>query len=204
MSIDIIQSHAVVGYARTSSIEQISGLEDQISELRAAGCTHIYSEQISSVDSNREQLREALLFLRRGDEFICSKPDRLARNTAELVRIVDELSNRGVRVRLLSMNIDTQTSTGRLLLTMMGAVAEFERQVMLERQKIGIARARSEGKFKGRSPTAKSKSVEVVKLSNAGFNASEIQKITGISRASYYRIKAASPSGTDKVAQVTF
>jgi len=188
MSIDIIQPHAVVGYARTSSTEQRAGLEDQITELKAAGCTHIYSEQISSVDANRQQLKEALLFLRRGDEFICTKPDRLARSTSELVRIVDELASRGVRVKLLSMNIDTQTSTGRLLLTMMGAVAEFERQVMLERQRVGIAKAKLEGKFKGRPATARRKSPEVLKLIKAGFKASEIQNMTGISRASYYRI----------------
>lgn len=188
MQIDIITTRAIVGYARTSGISQTAGLDDQISELKAAGCTHIYSEQISSVDANREELKKALLFLRQNDEFVCTRPDRLARNTAELVRIVDELSSRGVRVRLLSMNIDTQTSTGKLLLTMMGAVAEFERQIMLERQKVGVAKAKAEGKFKGRAPTARAKSTEVLKLIGAGFKASEIQKMTCISRASYYRI----------------
>jgi len=188
MNSNELYSHAVVGYARTSGVEQQHGLEAQVSELKAAGCTRIYSEQISSIDANRQQLKEALLFLREGDEFVCTRPDRLARNTSELVRIVDELSNRGVRVRLLSMNIDTQTSTGKLLLTMMGAVATFERDIMLERQRVAIARAKAEGKFKGRAPTARRKSSEVYKLNSAGFSASEIQKITGISRASYYRI----------------
>ncbi|PIB94724.1 recombinase family protein [Caulobacter sp. FWC2] len=193
MSNDIISSNAIVGYARTSSVEQIAGLEDQICELKAAGCTNIYSEQISSVDANRDRLREALLFLRSGDEFVFTKPDRLARNTSELVRIVDQLSNRGVRVRILSMNIDTQTSTGKLLLTMMGAVAEFEREVMLERQRVGIAKAKADGKFKGRPATARSKSGEIFKLSRAGFTASEIQKLAGVSRASYYRIAKEMP-----------
>lgn len=188
MEIEIAPSKAIVGYARTSQIDQQNGLECQIEELTNAGCTRIYSEQISSVDANRQQLKEALLFLRNGDEFVVTRPDRLARNTAELVRIVDELSSRGVRVRLLSMNIDTQTSTGKLLLTMMGAVATFEREVMLERQKVAIARAKAEGKFKGRAPTARAKSADVYKLNKAGFSATEIQNITGISRASYYRI----------------
>ena len=181
-------SHAVVGYARTSGFHQQAGLDDQISELEAAGCTHIYAEQISSVDANREQLKAALLFLRSGDEFVVTKPDRLARNTGELVRIVEELSSRGVRVRILSMQIDTQSPTGRLLLTMMAAVATFEREVMLERQRVGIARAKADGKFKGRPATAKAKSNDVARLTKAGFTASEIQAIAGISRASYYRI----------------
>ena len=188
MSIDIVPSHAVVGYARTSGVHQQAGLDDQISELEAAGCTNIYAEQISSVDANREQLKAALLFLRSGDEFVVTKPDRLARNTGELVRIVEELSRRGVRVRILSMQIDTQSSTGRLLVTMMAAVATFEREVMLERQKVGIAKAKADGRFKGRPATAKAKSNDVARLAKAGFTASEIQSIAGISRASYYRI----------------
>lgn len=179
---------AVVGYARTSTSDQDAGLESQISELKAAGCTRVFSEKVSSVDAARPQLQAALSFLREGDEFVCTKPDRLARSTTELLRIVEELTSRGVRVRLLSMNIDTSSATGKLLLTLMGAVAAFEREIMLERQRAGIAKAKAAGRFKGRAPTARAKSAEVHRLIAAGAKPADIARLTNISRASYYRI----------------
>lgn len=181
-------SGIVIGYARTSSFDQQAGLDGQIAELEAAGCTRIFSEQVSSVEASRPQLIAALDYAREGDEFVCAKPDRLARSTKELLRIVEDLTVRGVRVRLLSMNIDTGTPTGKLLLTLMGAVAQFEREIMLERQKVGVAKARAEGKFKGRAPTARAKAAEVHRLVAAGCKPAEIMKLTNISRASFYRI----------------
>ena len=191
MSSENISSGAVIGYGRTSTADQHAGLDDQIAELKAAGCTRIFSEQVSSVDAARPQLQAALQFLREGDEFVCTKPDRLARSTTELLRIVDDLAQRGVRVRLLSMNIDTSTATGKLLLTLMGAVASFEREIMLERQRAGIAKAKADGKFKGRAPTARAKAAEVHRLVAAGCKPAEIMKLTNISRASFYRIAKA-------------
>src|SRR6185437_7097839 len=119
-------------------------------------------------------LQAALQFLRDGDEFVCTKPDRLARSTTELLRIVEELTQRGVRVRLLSMNIDTNSATGKLLLTLMGAVASFEREIMLERQRAGIAKAKAEGKFKGRKPTVAKQAVQIRLMHGAGVGPSEI------------------------------
>ena len=191
MSSEKTSSGAVIGYARTSTADQHAGLDDQIAELKGAGCARIFSEQVSSVDAARPQLQAALQFLRDGDEFVCTKPDRLARSTTELLRIVEELTQRGVRVRLLSMNIDTNSATGKLLLTLMGAVASFEREIMLERQRAGIAKAKAEGKFKGRAPTARAKAAEVHRLIGAGCKPAEIMKLTNISRASFYRIAKA-------------
>jgi DNA invertase Pin-like site-specific DNA recombinase len=191
MSSENTCSGAVIGYARTSTADQHAGLDDQVAELMSAGATRIFSEQVSSVDAARPQLQAALQFLREGDEFVCTKPDRLARSTTELLRTVEELARRGVRVRLLSMNIDTSTATGKLLLTLMGAVASFEREIMLERQRAGIAKAKAEGKFKGRAPTARAKGAEVHRLIAAGCKPAEIMKLTNISRASFYRIAKA-------------
>lgn len=191
MSIENTFTGTVIGYARTSTVDQEAGLESQIAELMAAGCTRVFSEKVSSVDAGRPQLQAALQFLRHGDEFLCTKPDRLARSTTELLRIVEELTQRGVRVKLLSMNIDTSTATGQLLLTLMGAVAAFERQIMLERQRTGIAKAKAEGKFRGRAPTARAKAAEVHRLVAAGCKPAEITKLTNISRASFYRITKA-------------
>lgn len=140
----------IVGYARTSTSDQKAGLAAQIEELKAAGCSRVYAEQISSLDANRPQLSAALSFLREGDQFVVTRPDRLARNTIELLKLVNELTSRGVVVKLLSMGVDTATATGTLFLTMMAGVAAFERELMLERQRAGIAAAKAAGRYKGR------------------------------------------------------
>lgn len=178
---------AIVGYARTSSIEQQAGLDAQIAELQAAGCTRVFSEQVSSVDAVRPELKAALEYLRDGDQFICSRPDRLARSTIELLKLVEGLTQRGVVVKLLSMNIDTSTATGKLFLTLMAGISTFERELMLERQRHGVAAAKAAGKYKGRKPTARAKTSEVLRLKANGRTVAEIAKETGISRASIYR-----------------
>lgn len=183
-----VMQGAIIGYARTSTVDQEAGLEAQLAELKAAGCARVFSEQVSSVDAERPKLNEALAFLREGDTFVVTKPDRLARSTLDLLSIVDALTQRGVAVRLLSMGMDTSTPTGRLVLTVLGAVAEAERSWMLERQKHGIAKAKAEGKYKGRAPTARAKAKEVRTLKASGVGVAEIARRTGVSRASVYRI----------------
>ncbi|MNS06318.1 putative DNA-invertase from lambdoid prophage Rac [compost metagenome] len=182
---------AIVGYARTSTTDQQAGLDAQIAELKAAGATRIFSEQVSSVDAVRPQLNAALEFLREGDQFICTRPDRLARSTVELLKMVEDMTARGVVVKLLSMDIDTSSATGKLMLTLLGGVAAFERDLMLERQRHGIAAAKAAGKYKGRQPTARAKSKEVLTLLAEGKSVADIVRATAISRASAYRIIAA-------------
>lgn len=183
-------SGEIVGYARTSTSDQKAGLAAQIEELKAAGCSRVYAEQISSLDANRPQLSAALSFLREGDQFVVTRPDRLARNTIELLKLVNELTSRGVVVKLLSMGVDTATATGTLFLTMMAGVAAFERELMLERQRAGIAAAKAAGRYKGRKPTAKAQSGAVIALLNSGKRVADIQREIGVSRASVYRIVA--------------
>ena len=179
---------AVVGYARTSTVEQLAGLESQMEELAAAGCTKVFSEQVSSVDAARPQLKAALDWCRDGDTFVVTRPDRLARNVADLLRIVRTLKDRDVTVRILSMGVDTGSATGLLILQILGAVGEFERNVMLERQRAGIAKAKGEGKYKGRAPTARVKAADIARLHTEGKKVSEIVAALGVSRASVYRI----------------
>jgi DNA invertase Pin-like site-specific DNA recombinase len=118
-----------VGYARTSTVDQQAGLDAQLRDLKAAGCEEIFSEQVSAV-AQRDRLKEALRFVRRGDTLVVTKPDRLARSTTDLLRIEEELDRRGVGLIMLGMGgqqIDTRAPTGKLMVTMLGAVAEFER-----------------------------------------------------------------------------
>lgn len=182
---------AIIGYARTSTADQVAGLADQIAELDGMGCSRIFSEQVSSVDADRPQLKAALDYLRDGDTFIVTKPDRLARSTIDLLRIVEDLDRRGVVVRILSMDINTSTPTGKLLLTMMAGIATFERELMLERQRAGIAAAKAEGKYKGRQPTARNKADQVLALKAEGVGPGEIARLLGIGRTSVHRILTA-------------
>ncbi|MET0240582.1 MAG: recombinase family protein [Sphingobium sp.] len=182
----------LVGYARTSTFEQMAGLEDQCASLLATGSTKIFSEMVSSV-SVRPQLDAALDFVREGDVLIVQKIDRLARSTADLLRIIAILEEKGVALRILSFGgseIDTRSPTGKMLITMFGAVAEFERALMLERQRVGIAKAKAEGKYRGRKPTARAKRSQVVELYGSGLRPAQIAERAGISRASVYRLLA--------------
>ncbi len=178
----------IVGYARTSTLDQLAGLEAQERELRAAGCERTFLEQVSSVDTAaRAQLAAALDFVRDGDVLAVTKLDRLARSVPDLLAILDRIAAKGASLRILNLGIDTATPTGKLMLTMLGAVGAFEREIMLERQREGIAKAKADGRYTGRKPTARAKGEEVRQLAAQGLKPGEIAKRLGISRASVYR-----------------
>lgn len=176
-----------IGYARTSTLDQRAGFEAQRRELKEAGCTKLFSEQISSV-AERAQLEAAIDFIREGDTLVVTKLDRLARSMRDLIDIVGRIEAKGAALKILGMNLDTQTPTGRLMMTVLGGVAEWERSTMLERQREGIAKAKAEGKYKGRAPTARAKAKDVLTLHAQGKGASEIAKQLGIGRSSVYRV----------------
>ena len=176
----------MIGYARTSTMEQNAGLEGQVRDLNAAGCDKVFSEQVSSA-APRPKLDRALEALRTGDVLIVTKLDRLARSMRNLLELVDTIRGAGASLRILAMNLDTGTPTGKLMLNVLGSVAEFERAMMLERQREGIAKAKSEGKYIGRKPTALAKAGEVKALAAKGVRAVDIAKRLGICRASVYR-----------------
>lgn len=180
----------IVGYARTSTSEQVAGLEAQERDLKAAGATKVFAEQISSV-SRRTALQTCLTYLREGDCLMVCKPDRLARSTAELLSIEADLTKRGIGLVVLSMGgerLDTRNPTSKLMLTMLAAVATWEREIMLERQREGIAKAKADGKYKGRQPTARRKADEIRALIAAGEKPDSVATKLGVGRSSVYRI----------------
>ena len=178
-----------IGYARTSTIEQKAGFDAQMRDLKAAGCEKVFSEQVSSI-GQREQLEAALEYVRAGDTLVITKLDRLARSTADLLKIEEQLQNKGAALMVLDLDLDTSAATGKLLFTMVAAIGAFERELMLERQREGIAKAKAEGKYKGRAPTARAKTDQVLEMKSKGVGASKIAKELGIGRASVYRILA--------------
>jgi DNA invertase Pin-like site-specific DNA recombinase len=178
-----------VGYARTSTLEQLAGFEAQLRELEAAGCEKTFKEQVSSV-ARRTQLDAALDFIREGDTLVVTKLDRLARSVAHLGDLVQRIEAKGAQLAILAMGLDTATATGRLMLNVIGSVAQFEREMMLERQREGIAKAKAEGKYRGRKPTARAKAAEIAKLKAEGVKPDEIARRLGVHRASVYRALA--------------
>lgn len=187
----------IVGYARTSTIEQVADLEAQLKELQSIGCDKIYQEQISSI-AERSQLKAAMDFVREGDVLVVAKLDRLARSVADLLTIVQSLEKKNVFLRILNLGIDTNTPTGKLMLTMLGAIGQFEREIMLERQREGIAKAKAEGKFKGRKPLDQGIVEEVLRLCETRITRKEVAERLEIGEATVYRVlKDAKPENSN-------
>src|SRR5207248_1348081 len=122
------------------------------------------------------QLEAALEYIREGDVLVVCKLDRLARSTQHLLEIVERVKRKGAHLQILNLGMDTSTATGKLLLTMIAAIGQFEREMMLERQREGIVKAKSEGKYKGRAPTARVKAAQARALRKEGVGATEIAR----------------------------
>ena len=139
-----------IAYVRVSTIEQNEAR--QVEALRKHGIEKWFIEKVSAKDTNRPKLQELLEFAREGDTIYIHDLSRLARSTSDLLNIVELLAAKEVHLVSNKENIDTSTPTGKLMLTMIGAINEFERANLLERQREGIAIAKRKGKYKGRKP----------------------------------------------------
>ena len=139
-----------IAYIRVSTIEQNESR--QVEAMKKYNIQKWYVEKASAKDTNRPKLREMLDFAREGDVIHVHDFSRLARSTKDLLEIVEMLAKKGISLQSNKEQIDTSNSTGKLMLTMIGAIAEFERNTLLERQREGIAVAKREGKYKGRKP----------------------------------------------------
>lgn len=176
-----------IGYARTSTVDQEAGLEAQIRDLKTAGCDRVFHEKVSSV-ADRAELARVLAILRAGDVLVVTKLDRLARSVSDMWRIVELIEKEGAALHILAMGLDTGSSTGKLMLTVLGGVAQFEREVMLERQREGIAKAKAEGKYKGRKPLPGDKVAKILELDAQEHGATFISRKVGVGRSSVYRV----------------
>jgi DNA invertase Pin-like site-specific DNA recombinase len=177
----------LIGYARTSTTDQKAGLDAQDRDLRAAGAKKVFAEQVSSI-AQRNGLKTCLEFLREGDALVVTKPDRLARSTAELLMIEADLSKRGVGLVVLSMGgerLDTRNPTSKLMLTILAGVETWEREIMLERQREDIAKAKAEGKYKGRPQEIDPARVKAL---SETIGPAAIARELGIARSSVYRM----------------
>lgn len=180
----------LVGYARVSDSGQ--HLTVQTEALEAAGCEKIFSEKKSGRRAgDRQALNDAVEFVRGGDTLIVTRLDRFARSTQDLHNLLARLDQKGVGFRCLAQSgVDTTTSTGKLTLAILGAVAAFEVDLRAERQAEGIAKAKAAGKYRGRSPSIDY--AKVTRLHGQGNSPTEIAALLGIGRTSVYRALNAS------------
>ena len=172
------------GYARVSTSGQ--DLTIQIEALTNAGCETIRQEKVSGTSvQGRDELNTLLDFLRKGDELVVTRVDRLARSIRDLQNIVYDLDKKGVVLSATEQPIQTNTSAGKCFLDMLGVFGEFETNLRKERQMEGIAKAKEKGVYKGRKPSVDADKVK--ELRDSGLGASAIAKEMGIGRASVYR-----------------
>jgi DNA invertase Pin-like site-specific DNA recombinase len=193
-----------VGYARVSTEEQEAGFEAQQRDLAALGCEKVFAERISAVVVERPQLEELIEFVREGDEVLVTRLDRLARSVRDMLDIVGKIRSKKATIVLPGIGIiNGDDATSELLLNILGAVAQFEREIMLARQREGIAKAQAAGKYRGRQPTAQKLAEQVRSLAAEGWARPEIArrltcqqkhrhgpKCPRISERSVYRILA--------------
>ena len=176
----------IVGYARVSTSDQ--NLDVQMAELKAHGCERVFQDKATGTNTARSGLSELLEFVREGDTLVVVRLDRFARSLSDLYAMLERLTQQGVAFHCLRQSIDTSTSTGKLTLAILGAVAEFENDLRRERQRDGIARAKEQGIYKGRKRTVDA--AEVGRLIGEGLGPSGVAKALGISRTSVYRALA--------------
>jgi DNA invertase Pin-like site-specific DNA recombinase len=172
----------IVGYARVSTTDQSTAL--QVDALERAGCTNIFKDDgISGATADRPALKRALATLKKGDTFVVYKLDRLARSLADLIKILDGFAAKGVEFKSLNESIDTSTPIGRLIWQIIGAFAEFERQVINERVNAGIARAKDQGIRFGRpAKLTQSQISEALRLRASGETYPYIARLFNVGR----------------------
>lgn len=176
---------ARIGYARVSTVDQ--DLQVQLDRLRCEGCEIIRSEKVSGGSrEGRTELATIIEFLREGDELIVTRLDRLGRDTRDVLNIVHECEERGAYVTVLEPHVSTKGEMGKVILTVLGMVAQMERRFIKERQREGIERAKAAEIYKGGKSRINHNAV--LELRNAGESVSSIAKKIGCSRMQVYRI----------------
>ena len=179
-----------VGYARVSSVGQ--SLDTQIDKLTAFGCEKVFQEKRSGASrQKRDAVNAALEFCREGDVLVITKLDRLARSMFDLQDITKTLERKGVDFIVLDQSIDTTTPAGRLTFHLLGAVAEFERDLISERQAEGIEKAKQKGVRFGRKPKLRPEQVEeMLAAYQAGEEPRDLMERYGISKSSFHRLRS--------------
>ena len=176
----------VFGYARVSTEQQ--NLDRQLDMLQKYGVDFIYNEKMTGTKRNRPELEKLLERLTEGDTVVVESLSRLGRSTKDLIWLMETFNSKGVNLVSLKESIDTTTSTGKLLFTLMSAIAQFERDVIADRTREGLNSAHARGRKGGRPRTDSEKLRKAIKLYNTQqYSLAEIEDMTGVKRSTLYR-----------------
>ena len=176
----------LLGYARVSTTDQSADAQSEA--LSAAGCSRVWTETASGATTSRPQLSDLFSHLRRGDTLVVWRLDRLGRSLPHLLETVEQLDVDGVGFRSLTEAIDTTTSGGKLIYSIFGALAEFERNLIRERTNLGLAVARAQGRLGGRPPAMSGTQIKQAKrMRTGGMSLTDIREVLGVSRSTLYR-----------------
>ncbi len=156
-----------IGYARVSTGDQTLSIAAQKEQLDALGCRKVFTDKISGVRSDRPGLRNALEILGEGDVLVVTRLDRLGRSAVDTIRTINDLRQQGIEVNALDVGLDTTTANGKLVLAMLAVLAEWERDLISERTKVGVAKARAEGRLPGRKPLLSIDQQEIIRAERA-------------------------------------
>lgn len=178
---------AQLGYARVSTADQ--NLDRQLDALEAAGCERVFSDRVSGKLADRPALKELLAYMRAGDTLVVTKLDRLGRSLANLIELSSTLQEQGVGLRVLEQGIDTTTAVGRMFFHIIGAIAEFERELIVERTNDGLAAARARGRVGGRKRKLSPEKLATARklYDERELTVQQIADVVGCSRATLYR-----------------
>lgn len=178
----------IIGYVRVSTVEQHE--DRQLVTMERYKVEKIFQEKVSAKDTNRPELQAMLDFAREGDTIIVHDFSRLARSTKDLLDLVENLNSRGINLISSKENIDSSTPQGKLMLTMLGAIYEFERTNMLERQREGIAIAKEKGAYKGRKKIDFPKNWNEIypKWKNRELTGAKAMELLGLKRNTFYKL----------------
>jgi len=176
----------IIGYARVSTQDQ--NLDRQLDNLTAKGCEKIYQEKITGKLTSRPELDKMLEAIRPGDTLVIDSFSRLSRSTKDLLAMVEALTAKGIHIVSLKEQLDTSTATGRMMLTMLSALSQFERDLISERTHDGLKAARARGRMGGRPTVDSAKMAQALKMyGTQQFTVAEITASTGISAPTLYR-----------------
>ena len=176
----------LLGYARVSTADQ--SVDAQRDALSAAGCSRVWVETASGATTSRPELSDLFSHLRSGDTLVVWRLDRLGRSLPHLLQTVEDLESDGVGFRSLTESIDTTTSGGKLIYSIFGALAEFERNLIRERTQLGLAAARAQGRLGGRPRSmSEAKINQARRMRAGGMSLADIRDVVGVSRSTLYR-----------------
>ena len=175
-----------IGYIRVSTQEQNTIRQEVL--MKSLGMDEIYIDRMSGKNANRPELQKMMEYVRKGDTVIVESISRFARNTRDLLELVEKLTAKGVEFVSRKEAIDTTTPTGKFMLTVFGAVAELEREYILQRQREGIAIAKEQGKYKGRKPIEAPEFEQVTARWKSGaITAAEAMRTLHMTKTTFYR-----------------